>query len=270
MHRFNTANELLKRCEGDGEAAVVVLFAWLRFMATRQLVWNRNYNVKPREISAAQNGLTASLCRLHRERPDLRDVVRLTMCCVGRGGTGDMGQRIRDEILDFQRRNRAMGGFMEEWHQKLHNNTTPDDVVICEALLAYMAAGLDVKAYWARLDADGVTKERLLSFERAIRSEPRFERDQVAGLTKDLTEYLRTLKAVHSGADLASAADAVLGYKQASSQGVAIDNPPVGEVATTRMRELLAAVQAFSAAAANAAKRNESGEKVSEALLCAM
>jgi alpha-glucan,water dikinase len=41
----------------------VVLFTWLRFMATRQLVWNKNYNVKPREISAAQNGLTATLCR---------------------------------------------------------------------------------------------------------------------------------------------------------------------------------------------------------------
>lgn len=27
---------------------------------------------------------------------------------------------------------------MEEWHQKLHNNTSPDDVVICEALLAYL------------------------------------------------------------------------------------------------------------------------------------
>ena len=23
---------------------------------------------------------------------------------------------------------------MEEWHQKLHNNTSPDDVVICQVL----------------------------------------------------------------------------------------------------------------------------------------
>jgi hypothetical protein len=49
--------------QAEGEGAVVVLFTWLRFMATRQLVWNKNYNVKPREISAAQNGLTATLCR---------------------------------------------------------------------------------------------------------------------------------------------------------------------------------------------------------------
>lgn len=24
---------------------------------------------------------------------------------------------------------------MEEWHQKLHNNTSPDDVVICQVVL---------------------------------------------------------------------------------------------------------------------------------------
>ena len=40
---------------------------------------------------------------------------------------------------------------MEEWHQKLHNNTSPDDVEICEALLAMLRAGCDPAAYWARL-----------------------------------------------------------------------------------------------------------------------
>jgi hypothetical protein len=42
---------------------------------------------------------------------------------------------------------------MEEWHQKLHNNTSPDDVDICAALLAYIDAGLDISAYWATLEA---------------------------------------------------------------------------------------------------------------------
>ncbi len=40
---------------------------------------------------------------------------------------------------------------MEEWHQKLHNNTSPDDVVICQALLAYIESGLDISAYWNTL-----------------------------------------------------------------------------------------------------------------------
>ena len=40
---------------------------------------------------------------------------------------------------------------MEQWHQKLHNNTSPDDVVICQALLAYIDADLDMSAYWSTL-----------------------------------------------------------------------------------------------------------------------
>ena len=40
---------------------------------------------------------------------------------------------------------------MEEWHQKLHNNTSPDDVVICQALLAYIDSGLEISAYWNTL-----------------------------------------------------------------------------------------------------------------------
>ena len=32
-------------------------------------------------------------------------------------------------------------------HQKLHNNTSPDDVVICQALIAMLEEGLDIRAY---------------------------------------------------------------------------------------------------------------------------
>ena len=41
---------------GEAEAALAALTAWLRLSAARLLVWNRNYNVKPREISTAQVG----------------------------------------------------------------------------------------------------------------------------------------------------------------------------------------------------------------------
>ena len=33
---------------------MAALVVWLRFSAARLLTWNRNYNIKPREISAAQ------------------------------------------------------------------------------------------------------------------------------------------------------------------------------------------------------------------------
>lgn len=35
-------------------------------------------------------------------------------------------------FINLQRNNDCKGGMMEEWHQKLHNNTSPDDVVICQ------------------------------------------------------------------------------------------------------------------------------------------
>ena len=45
---------------------------------------------------------------------------------------------------------------MEQWHQKLHNNTTPDDVAICEAYLNFLAGGGDAGAYWATLSDAGI------------------------------------------------------------------------------------------------------------------
>lgn len=111
---------------------------WLRFASARLLVWNNNYNVKPREISAKQDRLTSSLTALWIAHPFARSTLRLGLTAVGRGGQGDMGQRIRDEILVVQSNSGLKGGFMEQWHQKLHNNSSPDDVVICRALLAYI------------------------------------------------------------------------------------------------------------------------------------
>ena len=37
--------------------------------------------------------------------------------------------------------------FLEQWHQKLHTNPTPEDVTICEAYLAFLASG-DMGEFW--------------------------------------------------------------------------------------------------------------------------
>lgn len=110
---------------------------------------------------------------------------------------------------------------MEEWHQKLHNNTSPDDVVICQvqgmllfnglpclyiqiledliysvlqALIDYIESDFDIGVYWKTLTENGITKQRLLSYDRAIHSEPNFGRDHKGGLLRDLGHYMRTLK----------------------------------------------------------------------------
>jgi len=243
MHRYNAGADMLSNAHSKGEAGLVALFCWFRFMALRQLVWNNDYNIKPREISVAQTRMTEGLSAIYRRNPEHRDIVRLIMATIGRGGAGDVGQRIRDEILAVQQKNNCKGGMMEEWHQKLHNNTSPDDVPICEALLKYIASDCDIKVYWAHLHSNGITAARMAAYDRKICSEPKFSRDQYEGLTADLTEYLRTLKAVHSGADLDSAAEACLGYHQDACKGKEINIPAIHEVASERLEELLNAAR---------------------------
>lgn len=211
MHRFNIAKELTGRCKNEGELGLIGILVWLRFMACRQLCWNKNYNVKPREISAAQDEFTDLLERIYTERQDDREILRLILATVGRGGQGDLGQRIRDEILVLQRNNHCKSGMMEEWHQKLHNNSSPDDVIICQALLDYAKSNFDINVYWRTLNSNGLTKHILASYDRPIVSEPQFHAE-TKGLIRDLAAYLRTLKAVHSGADLESAVATCLGY----------------------------------------------------------
>ncbi|CAN8325774.1 unnamed protein product [Cochlearia groenlandica] len=210
MHRFNIATELAERCKDEGEGGCIGIMVWMKFMATRHLTWNKNYNVKPREISEALERFTNLMEKIYLQQPYKRETVRLIMSLVGRGGQGDVGQRIRDEILVIQRNNHCKSGMMEEWHQKLHNNSSADDVIICEALLNYARSDFRIDAYWQTLKANGLTKERLASYDRPILSEPRFRTDAKEGLIRDLTMYLKTLKAVHSGADLESAIDTFL------------------------------------------------------------
>ncbi|KAJ6771216.1 ALPHA-GLUCAN WATER DIKINASE 1 CHLOROPLASTIC-RELATED, partial [Salix koriyanagi] len=184
----------MDKAKDAGELGFAGILVWMRFMATRQLIWNKNYNVKPREISKAQDRLTDLLQDIFASNPQNQELLRMIMSTVGRGGEGDVGQRIRDEILVIQRNNECKGGMMEEWHQKLHNNTSPDDVIICQALIDYIKSDFDMSVYWKTLNENGITKERILSYDRAIHSEPNFRRDQRDGLLHDLGNYLRTLK----------------------------------------------------------------------------
>ncbi len=36
--------------------------------------------------------------------------------------------------------------FLEAWHQKLHTNTTPEDITVCEAYIAFLESG-DIGTY---------------------------------------------------------------------------------------------------------------------------
>jgi alpha-glucan,water dikinase len=246
MHRFHLCYDLLNEAN-DNQDALAALFVWLRYSAMRQLDWQRNFNTKPRELSAAQDRLTRRLATLYRERPAARLWARLMLSTLGRGGEG---QQVRDEILNIMHRHHIKeqhGHFMEEWHQKLHNNTTPDDVVICEAFLGFLESNGDLGKFYKILEQGGVTRERLKSFERPIKSDPTVYNGQ--GLVPDFKNFLRILKSVHSGTDFDSAVDAArrhfsgdLGNKINELLGMRYRNAPLNDIANTATlaRELLA------------------------------
>ena len=54
-----------------------------------------------------QDRLTSRLAVMLDEGLGLRDTLRLCLVAVGRGGQGDVGQRIRDEILHVQAQSNA-------------------------------------------------------------------------------------------------------------------------------------------------------------------
>ncbi|GFH15445.1 R1 protein, alpha-glucan water dikinase, partial [Haematococcus lacustris] len=201
MHRFNKAADLVNEVlngyyDLDVADAFSRVFVWLRYSATRKLTWQRNYNTQPRILSAAQDRLTGTVASAHaRTSGEAQEWVRLLLTTVGRGGDG---QRIRDEILNIMHRNHIpekKGLWMEEWHQKLHNNTTPDDVPICEAYLAYLESNGSMAAYWRTLSDAGITRQRLESYDRAITLEPQWFDGKKDALIRDFRNYLAILKA---------------------------------------------------------------------------
>lgn len=68
-----------------------------------------------REISAAQDRFTSVLERIYGEWERDRELVRMVMMTVGRGGQGDVGQRIRDEILVVQVQHRSTAQDSTAW-----------------------------------------------------------------------------------------------------------------------------------------------------------
>uniref|UniRef100_A0A7S1X676 Pyruvate phosphate dikinase AMP/ATP-binding domain-containing protein n=1 Tax=Tetraselmis chuii TaxID=63592 RepID=A0A7S1X676_9CHLO len=227
MHRYNKSADLLEGLldgqwgdKVDPASAAAHIYVWLRYSSNRHITWQRNYNTQPRILSAAQERLTQTIARAHAATTgETQEWVRLMIGMLGRGGDG---QKIRDEILNIMHRNNikeVKGTWMEEWHQKLHNNTTPDDVGICEAYLAFLRGNGDNGAYWRVLSDHGITRERLQSFERSIRTEPDDYPDQRGTLIGEFEHYLSILKAVHSGTDLMTSVQAASNSTPESAKG---------------------------------------------------
>jgi len=52
--------------DGDQATALCKLYVWLRYSASRQLTWQRNYNTQPRILGEAQARLTHAIAQASR------------------------------------------------------------------------------------------------------------------------------------------------------------------------------------------------------------
>ena len=97
--------------------------------------------------------------------------------------------------------------FLEQWHQKLHTNTTPEDINICEAYLGCLHSG-NPDDFWRLLWENGnITREQLASMDRPITGEepcthhPQFSKSASKVLCKQSTVSTNPLvRMIHSKA----------------------------------------------------------------------
>mmetsp|Transcript_50002 Transcript_50002/g.119389 ORF Transcript_50002/g.119389 Transcript_50002/m.119389 type:complete len:1561 (-) Transcript_50002:177-4859(-) len=196
------------------------IFVWQRFSFQQLLTWERNTCTQPRMLAATTNQITQRLAELWKSTPSCRLWIRWTLSTMGRGGSA--GQQIRDEILVIMHGHgikEIHGTYYEQWHQKLHNNTTPADIGICRAIIAFLRSNGDMGAYWKVLGEHGITKEHLSSYSRPITTEPYMVQTDVGRLIGDFERYLGILRSVHDALDLQLALDHARGCLPGPVQG---------------------------------------------------
>jgi len=184
------------------------IFVWQRFSFQQLLTWEKNTCTQPRILASTTNAITSRMSELWKAHPRCRMWIRWTLATMGAGGSA--GQKIRDDILVIMHAHNIKeihGTYYEQWHQKLHNNTTPADIGICRAIIAFLKSNGNMAEYWRVLADHGITKEHLHSYSRQITTEPYMVQTDVGRLIGDFERYLETLRSVHDALDLQLALD---------------------------------------------------------------
>jgi alpha-glucan,water dikinase len=214
--RFVLVNDVLDGLAAAGPEGMAFVFTWLRMSSNKLLTWARRANYQSKDIAWMQKVTSERMTEKARGHPEawVRLYARLALAGLPRGGGN--GDDIRMGILHIMRDGGIKEGhrpghdepFLEQWHQKLHQNTTPEDVTICEAYLAYLHSG-NHDDYWRVLWDNGrITKEYLEGMHNPIKAWPH----HLPHLINAFKGYLWTLKTCHSGADMDTAAEMAKGH----------------------------------------------------------
>lgn len=215
FNRTTMATSIVDAAVAAGPKGMGFLLAWLRLSSMRQLPWYKGSNYQSKDAAHAQKVLAQKMADTIRtaEDPLCRLFARLSLSLLPRGGGN--GDDIRMGILHIMRQHGIREGhrpgiedrFLESWHQKLHTNTTPEDIPICEAYLAFLKSG-DMGEFWRVAWENGrITPESLQSMDHPIDPSP-FHLPQIID---SMEHYLWILKQTHSGADLDVAYEMVRG-----------------------------------------------------------
>ncbi|KAI8469305.1 MAG: hypothetical protein J3K34DRAFT_283926 [Monoraphidium minutum] len=191
------------------------VYTWLRLSNAKLLDWARAFSYQPKDIAWAQQQVSefvASKARAGRD-PRARGYARMALGGLSRGGTH--GDEIRHGILNIMRDHGIREGnrpgldepWLEQWHQKLHQNTTPEDVVIADAYIAFLQSGSH-DDYWRVLGEAGLTQERLESWDQPLTSLPL----HLPHLLPSIQHYRWVLMTCHSGAELDVALEMARGH----------------------------------------------------------
>ena len=209
MFRYQKIRDSIYQIDLEDPNECIWIYLWLRYSFKKLLDWQRNYNTPPKDLQWSMHCLTFEITKrisdlMKQNKTDNKFIIpsnvllRESLILCGKGRSN--GQLIRDEILKIFHKfkiSEKIDSFYEQWHQKLHNNTTPDDIVICQALINFLRTN-NIQEYHNTLKYGGVTKERLESFERKIVLEPYYAPQYLP----DFERFLGILKDVHSSIDL--------------------------------------------------------------------
>jgi hypothetical protein len=157
-NRFCRINDKLSESQQAGPQGAAAIFATLRLSAVRQLAWYAGGNYQGKDMAHMQKVICERMARASATAEDgmSRQLYRAALGTLPRGGGN--GDDIRLGILQLMRDNGIKEGhrpgiedpFIAQWHQKLHSNTTVDDIYICEAYLHFLHTG-NWDDFWTHL-----------------------------------------------------------------------------------------------------------------------
>ncbi|CAK8994716.1 unnamed protein product [Durusdinium trenchii] len=246
--RYQHFTQFQRLCACSDVLAAEVDFEAAAWIATvlcladaKALEWYRKSGYQPKDMAHAQEriGGVMSAAVSNAQDPRIRTLLRLAVKAVPRGSSGG-GDAIRHGILNIMRTHGIKEGhrpgieckFIEQWHQKLHTNSAPDDIAICEGYLAYLSSGNVDEMYRVMWECGKLTREDLgkmcqMGFKDHTKSGGRglnFTPVHLPHMYNDVKSFLGLLKHVHGGSDLFSLCEACKGqYPDHESECLAFD-----------------------------------------------